>query len=119
MFRIFDKTKNYLFPPGRLQKGKMIVRLYEHPWPDKRVAFVGVGVSEFRYVGSELHIEKVSVDIQAWQQLPKITRATVALEELPDLEVEPGLPDDISDLNGPMTLHLFGIADAPLVVISP
>ena len=119
MFRIFGRILDYLLPL-RLYDGKLILRLYEHPSNriEERLAFTSVAVCKFRFVGSEIHVERLSVDISPSQKLPTITRATVALEEFPDLEAETELFEDINDLIGPMTLHMVGVGDEPLVVIA-
>ncbi len=120
IFAFLEGTVSYLdgLFSGTFE-GTMLVRLYSiDEYGDEQCAFVGKGTADLRMTGSEMLVEQVSVDISDGQRLPTITRATVALEDFPDLEVEPEIFEDIYDLNGPVTLHLVGVGDAPLVVVS-
>lgn len=112
--KIFD----YLFATPT-PEAKMIVRLYAiDEYGDEECAFIGMGMADLCLTGREMLIQQVSVDISGYQRLPKITRATVALEDFPDQEAEPEIFEDIYDLNGPVTLHLVGVGDAPLVIVT-
>lgn len=115
---IFRKLFDYLFSMPT-PDAPMLVRLYTtDECGDEKCVFVGMGTAELCLTGSEMLIQRVSVDIPYDQRLPTITRATVALENFPDHEAEPEIFENIYDLNGPATLHLVGIGDAPLVIVS-
>ncbi len=121
---MFKRFIEWLLPAIQLHKGRLIVRLYEHPWnlDEERIAFTGIGESKFRFIGEEIQVEEVHLEIPHARgepsTLPRITSFTLALEDFPDMEAMPPLCKDIEELTRPMTLHLYGRNDEPLLIIS-
>lgn len=106
-----------LFPISDAEEGELLVRLYSRdPSGREMLAFEGVGVTQLRTVGDELHVQECTINIPA---IPDITKATLACVDFPDLEaIMPDL-DAILRSSVPGQLTLIGRRGAPLLVVSP
>lgn len=97
----------------------MLVRLYTTDDEGEEQCFhVGVGNAELNLTASDMQVTRVHLPIlRRWSRpdlVPALTRATIALPEFPDLEINVRAPMPIF-CQAELTGFLFGDIDHPIV----